>query len=602
MSGGDSSRPRGQALRVAGAQLENVVGDIEGNRRRILEAMLWAEAEGADVLALPELALTGYPLEDLALRPEFVDAAMTALTDLARHSGRTATVVGTVDAVRPRRGRDSRPRSVAIAAALLCDGELRGTYQKVLLPNYELFDEARNFAGGRRPGALWRIGGAIAGVSICEDLWSGDGPPEAQAAGGAQVLLVPNASPFHQGKLEGRRALAASVARRNGVPVVYVNCVGGQDELVFDGGSIVVDAAGEVLYRAVQFEPARFCLDVPLARARPLRSRPGVVHARVGAPRPPEPPPPSPPQADDLTQLWQALVLGTRDFTRRNGAQAVVLGLSGGIDSAVTAAVAADALGPENVLGVSMPAPGSPDVELTNARRVASQLGIQFELVDIAPVMEALAAGLGGVLEQRVTDRAEEELRARARGAILLAIADELGRLLLATGNKSELSVGSAVLYGDMAGGFAPIRDCPKTLLYPLARHRNERGPAIPESVLERPPSALLQEWLDLPSYEVLDPIVERYVERGQGPEAIVAAGFDRATVRGVLQLIDDAEFERRQAPPGVKITARAYGKDRRMPIANAWRPFVQEETELVGADGATEVALGASAITPRRA
>jgi NAD+ synthase (glutamine-hydrolysing) len=599
MTGGDSSRPHGQALRVAGAQLENVVGDIEGNRGRTLEAMRWAEGEGADVLALPELALTGYPLEDLALRPEFVDAAMSALADLARHSGRTATVVGTVDAVRPRRGRDSRPRSVAIAAALLCDGELRGTYQKVLLPNYELFDEARNFAGGSKPGALWRIGGAIAGVSICEDLWSSDGPPEAQAAGGAQVLIVPNASPFHRGKPEGRRALATSVARRNGVPVVYVNCVGGQDELVFDGGSIVVDAAGELLYRAVQFEPARFCLDVPLARARPLSRRPSVVHARVGAPRPPEPPPPSPPQADDLTQVWQALVLGTRHFTQRNGAHAVVLGLSGGIDSAVTAAIAADALGPENVLGVSMPAPGSPEVELTNARRVASQLGIEFQLIEIGPVMAALAGGLGGVLEQRVTDRAEEELRARARGAILLAIADELGRLLLATGNKSELSVGSAVLYGDMAGGFAPIRDCPKTLLYPLARHRNSQGAAIPESVLERPPSALRQEWLDLPSYEVLDPIVELYVERGQGPEAIVAAGFDRATVRGVLQLIDDAEFERRQAPPGVKITARTFGKDRRMPIANAWRPFVEEETELVAAEGAPEVALGGSPLTP---
>jgi len=599
MTEGDSSRAHGQALRVAGAQLENVVGDLEGNRRRILEAMRWAEGEGADVLVLPELALTGYPLEDLALRPEFVDAAMAALAELARESGRTPTVVGTLDAVRPRRGRDSRPRSVAIAAALLCDRELRGTYHKVLLPNYELFDEARNFAGGTRPSALWRMGGAIVGVSICEDLWSGHGPPEAQAAGGAQVLLVPNASHFHRDKPEGRRTLAATVARRNGVPVVYVNCVGGQDELVFDGGSIVVDAQGDVLYRAPQFEPARFCLDVPLARARPLRSRPGVVHARVGPPRRPEPPPPSPPQADDLTQIWQALVVGTRDFTHRNGAHAAVLGLSGGIDSAITAAVAADALGPENVLGVSMPAPGSPAVEVTNARRLASDLGIEFELIDIAPVMATLDGGLGGALEQRLTDRAEEELRARARGAILLAIGDELGRMLLATGNKSELSVGSAVLYGDMAGGFAPIRDCPKTLLYPLARHRNRLGPAIPETVIERPPSALRQEWLDLPPYEVLDPIVERYVEKGQGPEAIVAAGFDRATVRGVLQLIDDAEFERRQAPPGVKITARAYGKDRRMPIANAWRPFVEEETELVAAEGAPEVALGGSPLTP---
>ena len=598
MSDTEPTRSRAQPLRVAGAQLDNVVGDIQGNTRRILEAMSWAEAQDADVLVLPELALTGYPLDDLALRPDFVDSALSALSELARHSGRTTTVVGTIDAVRPRRGRDSRPRGVSIAAALLCDGELRGMYHKVLLPNYEVFDEARNFAAGRRPGALWRIGATVAGVSICEDLWSGDGPPEAQAAGGAQILLVPNASPFHRGKAEGRRSLAAAVARRNGVPVVYVNCVGGQDELVFDGGSIVVDGGGDVLFRAAQFEPARFCLDVPLARPRPLRSRPRVIHARVGAPRAPEPPPASPPQADELTQVWQALVVGTRDFTHRNGAGAAVLGLSGGIDSAVTAAIAADALGAPNVLGVSMPSPGTPDVEVANARRLAGDLGIGFELVDVSPVLAALVEGLGTVLEDALTDRSEEELHARARGAMLLAIADELGRILLATGNKSELSVGSAVLYGDMAGGFAPIRDCPKTLVYELARHRNRRGRAIPEGILERPPTALHQEWLDLPPYEILDPIVERYVEEGAAPEGIIAAGFDRATVRGVLQLIDDAEFERRQAPPGVKITARAFGKDRRMPIANAWRPFAPEEEELV----ASPNGAGGAIPTPPRA
>ncbi|HEV2772095.1 MAG TPA: NAD+ synthase [Thermoleophilaceae bacterium] len=594
MTDTDPTRPRAQPLRVAGAQLENVVGDIQGNYRRILDAMSWAEAEGADVLVLPELALTGYPLDDLALRPEFVDSALSALSELARRSGRTTTVVGTIDAVRPRRGRDSRPRGVAIAAGLLCGGELRGMYHKVLLPNYEVFDEARNFAAGRRPGALWRIGGTVAGVSICEDLWSGDGPPEAQAAGGAQILLVPNASPFHRGKVEGRRSLAAAVARRNGVPVVYVNCVGGQDELVFDGGSIVVDGDGGVLFRAVQFEPARFCLDVPIARPRPLGSRPSVVHARVGAPRVPDPPPPSPPQAAELAQVWQALVLGTRDFTHRNGAGAAVLGLSGGMDSAVTAAVAADALGPENVLGVSMPSPGTPDVEVANARRLAADLGIAFQILDVAPVLAALTGGLATVLDDTLTERSEEELHARSRGAMLLAIADELGRILLATGNKSELSVGSAVLYGDMAGGFAPIRDCPKTLLYELARHRNARGRVVPEAVLERPPTALHQEWLDLPPYEVLDPIVERYVEAGASPEGIIAAGFDRATVRGVLQLIDDAEFERRQAPPGVKITARAFGKDRRMPIANAWRPFAAEEEELVASPDGTGAAIPA--------
>src|SRR5919199_4006181 len=363
-------------LRVAGAQLPNVVGDLDGNGERVLEAMGWAQSEGADVLVLPELALTGYPLEDLTLRSDFVEAARASLVSLAAHSSAVTAIVGTIDTVAPRSGWDTQPRSVANSAAVLCDGEIRGIYHKVLLPTYGVFDEARNFAPGTDPDALWRIGATVAGVCVCEDIWSGDGPPEAQAAAGAQLLLVLNASLYHRQKLEGRHGLAGSVARRNGVPLVYVNCVGGQGELVFDGGSLVVDATGEARFRAAQFEAARFCVEVEVASPRPLSSPVRTIHARIGPDRAPAAPPPSPPQLEELDQVWSALVMGTRDFAHAGGVSTAVLGLSGGIDAAVTGAIAADALGAENVLGVAMPAPGSPARDLVDARRLAESLGI----------------------------------------------------------------------------------------------------------------------------------------------------------------------------------------------------------------------------------
>lgn len=568
-------------LRVAGAQLPNVVGDLDGNCERVLEAMRWAEAQCADVLLAPELALTGYPLEDLALRSDFIEAAKAALMALAAESGTVTTIVGTIDTVAPRSSWDTQPRSVANAAALLCDGEIRGIYDKVLLPTYGVFDEARTFAAGSEPGAVWRIGPTVAGVCVCEDMWSGDGPPEAQASAGAQVLLVLNASLFHQRKPEGRLALAASVARRNGVPLVYVNCVGGQGELVFDGGSLVVDASGEPRFRAEQFEPTRFCVELELGSPRPVDRRVRTVHTRVDRDREVTAPPPSPPQLEELEQIWRALVTGTRDFAHRGGATTAVLGLSGGIDAAVTAAVASDALGAENVLGVAMPTPGSPARDLEDARRLVEQLGIGFAVVPMVAIMSALEGGLAPVLEGRPAGEVRHDLLARMRGATLLAISEKLGHLALATGNKTELSIGSATLFGDMAGDFAPIRDCPKTLLYRLARHRNARGAAIPEEILTKFPSSILREGVDLPPYEVLDSIVERYVENGEGVAEIARSGLDRTVVRGVLQMIDDAEADRRLMAPGVKVSERSFGKDRRMPIRNAWRPFAAEEARL---------------------
>jgi NAD+ synthase (glutamine-hydrolysing) len=569
-------------LRVAAAQIPNVVGDLDGNAQNILDAMRWAEGEGADVVVFPELALTGYPLADLVLRRDFVARAMDVLAELARQSGPVAAVVSTIDRIPPRRSWDTQARTAAISAAVLCDGEIRGIYHKVLLPNYETFDEARNFAPGGTPDKVWRIGGACAGVAICEDLWSGDGPPEAQAAAGAQILLVPNASPFHREKPAGRLRLVSQVARRNGTPVVYVNSVGGQDELVFDGGSLVVDAEGELLYRAGQFRTENFWVDVPLGLERPVSPRAITVHTRPKQPADPVPPPPPVEPPSDDEQVWQALVVGVRDFVRRNGASSAVLGLSGGIDAAVTAAIAAEALGPENVVGIAMPGPSSPRDELEDAERLATALGIRFETIPLRAPTSVVADELADVFAASLDERASDTLQARMRTAVLWAVCDQEGHLPLATGNKSELSIGTATLHGDMAGAFAPLKDCPKTLVYRLARLRNSRGAVIPERTLDRTPTAVADsDGGGPPPYDVLDDIVERYVERGEGIDELRAAGFDVGVVRGVLQLVDGAELKRRQTPPGVKITARAFGQDLRMPITSAWRPYNAEEAEV---------------------
>jgi len=562
-------------LRVACAQLENVVGDINGNAAQIRSAMEWGESEQADVLVLPELALTGYPLEDLAMRKEFVDDALEALHELAGVSGSMATVVGTVDRVPPRRGWDTFERTTAIGAAVLCDGELRGVYHKVLLPTYDVFSEARTYAAGDKPGALWRIGGVVAGICICEDLWSGDGPPELQAATGAQILLVPNGSPYYRDKRHSRRETASAVARRTGVPVIYVNCVGGVDDLVFDGGSIIADANGDIRYLGPQFDCARFALDVPVAPPRPITGPVRTVHARVQPLRAAAPPPQAARVFELQDEIWHVLALGVRDFARRNGFERAILGLSGGIDSAVTATVAYDALGAKNVIAVAMPAPGEDDEELLAARQVAESLGLQLEERPLHHVSTGLEGAADQVAEAPEGD-ALEELNARARAATLRTMGQALGAMVLATGNKSELSVGAGVLGGDMTGDFAPLRDCPKTLLYDLVRWRNacEGKEDLPEDVLDRTPSVRGRDALSLPSYRVLDEIVERFIEGAEGVEEVVAAGFDRDTVQDVLRLIIGSERKRRMVSPGVKITARAWGKDLHMPVVNGWRPF----------------------------
>ncbi len=561
-------------LRVAGAQLNPVVGDLDGNAAMILEAMQWAEAEAADVLLVPELALTGYPPEDLLLRRAFVRRNLDVLGELAARSGKTATVVGFVDAVEANGpDDDSVERTVANAAAVIAGGEIKGIYHKCLLPNYGVFDEQRYFAHGARPAMLFEIAGIPVGVSVCEDIWSPGGPPSLQAAAGARILLNINGSPYHQERGAERMALLAAEARRSAVPVVYVNMVGGQDELVFDGDSIVVNPDGSVLYRAPQFEEARFVVDVPVegGAADVVASIDG--HGRAAAA--PTPSPASAPLLGEEAEVYHALVTGLRDYVRKNGFREVVIGLSGGIDSALTAAIAVDALGPGSVWGVTMPARYSSQGSVDDSRDLAARLGCRFDTIAIDDIFGSFLDALAPAFAATDPNVAEENLQARIRGAILMALSNKFGGMVVATGNKSEMAVGYATLYGDMAGGYAVLKDVFKTLVYRLAEWRNRNGEVIPRSIIDKAPSAELRpdqkDSDSLPEYDLLDAILARYIEHDESAESIIAAGFDAATVEQVARLVDRNEYKRRQSAPGVRITRKAFGRDRRLPITNRY-------------------------------
>lgn len=546
-------------LRVAGAQLNLVVGDIPGNEERIAEAMEWAETEEADVLLLPELAVPGYPPEDLVLRSSFVRSGIEAVERLARRSGRVVTVVGYVDEAppAPRGAPDAGERRVANAAAVLRDGRRIGTYHKLLLPNYGVFDEDRYFVPGAQPERTWKIAGAPVGISICEDIWLEDGPPLRQAQAGARALLNINASPFHYSKAAEREEMLAARARAALAPVVYLNLVGGQDELVFDGASVVIASDGRVVHRSPQFVEDRFVVDVPLHGEAVT---PGSVAALL----------------DPLPELHAAVTTGLGDYVRKNGFRSVVVGLSGGVDSALTATLAADALGAENVWGVAMPSRYSSPHSIEDARAVAENLGIRFDVVPMDSVFGAYLETLEPLFAGTEAGLTEENLQARIRGAILMAISNKFGHLVLATGNKSEMAVGYSTIYGDMVGGFAPIKDIFKTLEYRLAEWRNTQGKAIPQSTLDKAPSAELRpdqtDQDSLPPYALLDEILIRYIEDDMGIDEIIAEGFEPALVRDVLRMVDRSEYKRRQSAPGVKLTVKAFGKDRRLPITNRFR------------------------------
>lgn len=567
-----------ETIRVAGAQINLRVGDLAHNEARIRDAMSWAEAEGADVLLLPELAVPGYPPEDLVIRKGFVDANLAVLERLAGYAGSTVTVVGVVNRVRPggsaTDGRDSSP--VANAAALLHQGQIKGIYNKVLLPNYGVFDEQRYFVAGSVPGAVWNVGGVVVGVSICEDIWVPDGPPSAQVAAGAQVLLNINGSPFHVSKDAERVRHIEREAVNAGVPVVYLNLVGGQDELVFDGGSIVMDRGGSIQYRAPRFEEDLFVVDVEVREAVGSQPEATVVRADPLAPPSELRSPGSASALEPIELIYRALVLGLGDYVRKNGFSKVVVGLSGGIDSALTAVIAVDALGRDSVRGVTMPSEFSSQGSIRDSEELARRLGIRLDRIAIGDLFDGYRDALEAVFASSEFGVAEENLQPRIRGTLLMGISNKHGEMVIATGNKSEMAVGYATLYGDMAGGYAVLKDVLKTTVYELADWRNRAEEVIPEEIIRKPPSAELRPGqLDtdsLPPYEVLDQVLTAYIEEDRSIDAIADAGFDREIVTRVGAMVDRNEYKRRQAPPGVKITPKAFGRDRRLPITNGWR------------------------------
>jgi NAD+ synthase (glutamine-hydrolysing) len=569
-------------IRVALCQIDTTVGDLDGNVSRIVAALAEAEGAGCDLAVFPELALTGYPPEDLLLKPGFVGDNRRALDQVAQATGACAAVVGFVDA-----GRD-----LYNAAAVCAYGRLQAIYHKRNLPNYAVFDEQRYFAPGTGASPLVEVAGVRVGVSICEDAFSPTGPIATQAAGGAELVVNINASPYYANRLAERERMLATRASDASCALVYVNQVGGQDELVFDGASMVFDAHGELVARAGQFTEQTMVCDVevlPVFRKRLLDPRGRATDAPL-----PVVEVSSGPRVDDpddvcrpgvaamlppVHEVYEALVTGTRDYVHKNGFTDVAVGLSGGIDSSLVAVVAADAVGPEHVHGVLMPSRYSSDHSLGDAEKLCAELGIESRVIGIEPAHAAFVEMLAPSFAGREPDITEENLQSRIRGVLLMALSNKFpGWLVLTTGNKSEMAVGYSTLYGDTAGGYAVIKDVPKTLVYELCRDRNARAgrPLVPESVLTKAPSAELRpdqrDDQSLPPYEVLDPILEAYVEDDRTRAELVGMGFDPAVVERITRLVDTAEYKRRQTPPGVRVTPKAFGKDRRVPITNRYR------------------------------
>ena len=568
-------------IRVGLAQINPTVGAIEANARLVLDWMERARAAGCDLVAFPELALTGYPPEDLLFKTAFIEANLRALADVARQSRGITAVVGYVD----------KRDDIFNAAAVLHDGAQVGTYHKQYLPNYGVFDENRYFQSGTEA-PVFVVGDTVLAANICEDIWYPTGPTTLQALAGAELVVTINASPYHAGKAQFREKMLATRAADDLVCLAFVNTVGGQDELVFDGQSFIFNEKGERIARGRAFEEDLVVADLDLdeifrARLHDSRRRKEKLRAaeptRISLPSLPLREKPKPPaheiQAlEPVEEIYQALVLGTRDYVTKIGYKHVVIGLSGGIDSALVAAIAVDALGAANVTGVTMPSPFSSLGTRRDAARLAKNLGIDMLRVPITGVLKAYKRALAAAFKGLKEDVTEENLQARIRGNYLMALSNKFGWLVLNTGNKSEIAVGYTTLYGDMAGGFAVIKDCPKTLVYKLSEHANARArrELIPETVFTRPPSAELRpdqtDQDTLPPYTELDAILECYVEGDQGVADIVARGFDAPTVKRVIAMVDRNEYKRRQGAIGIKITPRAFGKDWRLPIVNKFR------------------------------
>ncbi len=574
-----------RSIRIALAQINPIVGDFDYNVGKILEYIRRAEEFQADIVCFPELVLTGYPPEDLLLKPQFVEDNLAALERIVRETKDLGcvSIIGYVDA----------EDDIYNAAAVIRRGEVRGKYRKMFLPNYSVFDEERYFQAGKEPN-LFVLGDVRIGVNICEDIWYPDGPGLVQALNGADVLVNISSSPYHAGKREFRKIMLSTRASDYATYLAYVNIVGGQDELVFDGGSMVFDCEGRLIAQAKIFEEDLLFVDLNLEAV--LRKRLHDPRRRKEKLKVPEIPRVflggrgiraaekiESRVEEDLPieeEVFRALVVGTRDYVRKNGFSKVLIGLSGGIDSSLVAAIAVEALGKDNVIGVLMPSQFTSKSSIEDAEKLAENLGIRTITIGISKIFEAYLEELKDVFEGRGWDSTEENIQARIRGNLLMAISNKFGYLVLTTGNKSEMSVGYATLYGDMAGGFAVIKDVFKTMVYRIARHVNERAgrEIIPKRIFEKPPSAELREGQkdedDLPPYSILDPILKAYIEEDKSYHEIVAEGYDEELVRRIIRMVDRNEYKRRQAPPGIKITPRAFGKDRRLPITNRYVPW----------------------------
>ena len=560
-----------KTIRIAGAQKSFPVGAIQKNKQTILDCFEAAEEKEADILIFPELALTGYPPEDLLLRESFVGKNFAVLEELAEFSSSTSGVVGFVDRNLDDNHTDKQKRDIANAAAIIQNGDVKGIYHKCFLPNYSVFDEARYFAKGNNPGNVFWYEDIGIGISICEDIWIEDGPSSQQVENGASLIININASPYDQNKTDLRKELVVNQAKKLGVPIIYLNMVGGQDELVFDGGSFVVDGKGEITYQAQQFEEELFYLDLDLEVKEQPKGSILEIRQKVSELDLPQ----SAQLLSKNESLYSALKLGLFDYVSKNNFEKVLVGLSGGIDSALTATIAVDSLGSDNVVGVALPSKYNTVESLVDARLLAKNLDIEFKVIEIEEIVNIFRNTLKESVNDELGQTTDENIQSRVRGNILMALSNQTGAMVVSTGNKSEMAVGYSTLYGDLAGGFALLKDLYKTEVYNLANFRNSISSVIPQNTIDKEPSAELRpnqfDKDSLPEYELLDEILRMYIEEDSSSEKIISKGIDENIVYDVLSKVDRNEYKRKQVAPGVKLTEKAFGKDRRMPITNTY-------------------------------
>ncbi|MEI6862892.1 MAG: NAD+ synthase [Candidatus Omnitrophota bacterium] len=553
-------------IRLALAQINCTVGDLAGNARKIEEYLAKAESLGADIVSFPELAITGYPPEDLLLKPSFVSDNISALGKVAKSVGNIVAVVGFVD---------RKNTNIYNAAAIIHNGKVIGVCYKMSLPNYGVFDEFRYFKAAPSQ-SVFRLGNIVIGANICEDIWHKEGSVAIQAAKGADLIINISSSPYYMGKIAKREEMVRYQAKTNKVFVSYTNMVGGQDELVFDGQSMIVDNKGKIMAKAAAFKEDLLIADIDIPAVKSRSKKAVTISVSMPESNKPEIPAHKVKELEPVAQVYNALLLGLKDYAQKNGFKEVVIGLSGGIDSSIVAALAVDALGKNNVIGVFMPTRYSSEASENDARELAKRLGIRFMTISIEQLFKLYMMALDSKFSGSGRDKTEENLQARIRGNMLMALSNKFGWMVLTTGNKSEMSTGYATLYGDMAGGFAVIKDVPKTLVYKLAKYRNSISDVIPSDVLTKEPTAELrhnQKDSDtLPPYDILDEILKAYIEEDKSSLDIVKTGFDKDMVAKVVGMVDNSEYKRRQSPPGIKITPKAFGRDRRMPITNKYK------------------------------